>query len=279
MAAVAWTARHGGFRTEWQWDTTQAASGRNEMIDRAPFDGARHVREIKAGLPAALRVAQRVALAGGTPSVPPRPAAERLAFSVPEMRRMDDFHTQLIARLPKLRLWAWALTRDQTMSEDLVQDTMVCALRSRDSFTLGTNLQAWLHRILYNQFISALRRRRETRDLDEVSEEHFAIAPQYENQLVLKELRRAFWRLQSSHRELLVMLLVQGMTYDDIAAATGLPAGTIKSRVSRARMQMRLWLLGEDGPATQPDRAGRRNSAPIRAERVRTRDPDPEVRP
>lgn len=137
---------------------------------------------------------------------------------------MDDFHTQMVALLPKLRVWARTLARDRAMSEDLVQDTVVCALRGRDGFTPGTNLRAWLYCILRNQHISALRRQRETHGLDELSEERFAMAPQHENRLMLQELRQAFWRLQPDNREAL-MLVIQGMSYEEIAAAPGCSCG------------------------------------------------------
>lgn len=168
---------------------------------------------------------------------------------------MDDFHTQLIALLPRLRGWAWMLARDRMAGEDLAQETVACALRSRNGFTPGTNLRAWLYRILHNRFVSARRRQRrqETQDLDAVPEEYFAMAPQHENRLVLKELWHALQRLQPGSREALMMRAIQGLSYEEIAAATGLPLGTVKSQVHRARLQLWRWLLDEDDPAMELD--------------------------
>src|SRR5947208_1172806 len=60
----------------------------------------------------------------------------------------DDFHTNLVAVLPKLRIQALALTRNRAAADDLVQDTAMNALAAQDSFTPGTNFRAWIHRIL-----------------------------------------------------------------------------------------------------------------------------------
>ena len=71
----------------------------------------------------------------------------------------NEFHSQLIPLLPRLRVQALALTRNRAAAEDLVQDAVANALAAQDSFTPGTNFAAWMHRILRNRFISTLRKR------------------------------------------------------------------------------------------------------------------------
>jgi len=156
-----------------------------------------------------------------------------------------SFHDQVIAILPKLRVQALALTRNRSAAEDLVQDAVCNALSAQQSFIPGTNFPAWMHRILRNRFISNLRKRRDTTDIDDVPSSVFATEAPHEDRLALKELASAMTRLPSDQREALVMVVVHGMSYEALAQATGCAVGTAKSRVFRARRQLETWLLGE----------------------------------
>ena len=158
-----------------------------------------------------------------------------------------SFHDQIIAILPKLRVQALALTRNRAAAEDLVQDAVCNALSAQDSFIPGTNFAAWMHRILRNRFISNLRKRRDTTDIEDVPSSAFATDAPHEDRLALKELGHAMTRLPSDQREALVMVVVHGMSYEALAEATGCAVGTAKSRVFRARRQLEAWLLGERG--------------------------------
>jgi RNA polymerase sigma-70 factor (ECF subfamily) len=153
------------------------------------------------------------------------------------------FHDQVIAQLPKLRIQALALTRNRTAAEDLVQDAVCNALSASQTFIPGTNFPAWMHRILRNRFISNLRKRRDTTDIADVPEGLFATG---EGQcLELKELAKALDRLPPHQREALVMVVVHGINYEDLAAQTRVAVGTAKSRVFRARRQLEAWLLND----------------------------------
>ena len=160
-----------------------------------------------------------------------------------------EFHTQLVALVPKLRIQALALTRNRAAAEDLVQDAVANALAAQDSFTPGTNFAAWMHRILRNRFISTLRKQRETTDIEDLPSSAFAVSAAHEDRMVLKELSRALGRLPADQREALFMVVLQGMSYEEVAEATGCAVGTAKSRVFRARRQLQAWLAGEERPA------------------------------
>jgi len=157
----------------------------------------------------------------------------------------STFHEQVIAILPKLRIQALALIRNRAAAEDLVQDAVCNALSAQSSFIPGTNFPAWMHRILRNRFISNLRKRRDTTDIDDVPAHTFATEAPHEDRLALKELGHAMTRLPADQREALVMVVVHGMSYEALAEATGCAVGTAKSRVFRARRQLEAWLLGE----------------------------------
>ncbi|MGG5808264.1 sigma-70 family RNA polymerase sigma factor [Falsiroseomonas sp. CW058] len=189
----------------------------------------------------------------------------------------DDFDRQLISLLPRLRVQAVALTRNPTTARDLVQDAVTNALAARGSFTPGTNFAAWMHRILRNRFISDTRKRRPTTDIDDVPQAALATPAAHEDSLVLKELHRALGDLPPLQRETLFMVVLQGMSYEQAAEATGCAVGTAKSRVFRARQQMQLALTGTTRPAgtaQQAAQGGEPHAAARRAGAPKLRHPD-----
>ncbi|GBQ68898.1 DNA-directed RNA polymerase sigma-E/Sigma-24/FecI [Ameyamaea chiangmaiensis NBRC 103196] len=157
----------------------------------------------------------------------------------------QTFHDQVIAILPKLRVQALSLTRNRAAAEDLVQDAVCNALAAQESFIPGTNFPAWMHRILRNRFISDLRRRRDTTDIDDLPPGMFATEASHEDRLVLKDLALALSRLPEEQRTALVLVVMQGMSYEDLAEATNCAVGTAKSRVFRARRQLEAWMNGD----------------------------------
>jgi RNA polymerase sigma-70 factor, ECF subfamily len=169
-----------------------------------------------------------------------------------------EFHSQLVALVPKLRIQALALTRNRAAAEDLVQDAVANALAAQESFTPGTNFAAWMHRILRNRFISTLRKQRETTDIEDLPSSAFAVGAAHEDRMVLKELSKAVGRLPSDQREALFMVVLQGMSYEEVADATGCAVGTAKSRVFRARRQLQAWLAGEERPVSSLPKADER---------------------
>ena len=161
------------------------------------------------------------------------------------MQQHDGFHDLLITGLPRLRAHAHALTRNPAAADDLVQDAVANALTARDSFTPGTNFRAWIHRILYNRFINDTRKWHATMGLDDMPETLPGISGAQEDRLILGELRGAIGRLPADHRAALLMVALQGMSYEDVAEVTGCAVGTAKSRVFRARRQLQAALLGK----------------------------------
>lgn len=160
---------------------------------------------------------------------------------------IGDFHQQLTAILPRLRIYALSLTRNRDQADDLVHDTVVKALAGRQSFQLGTNLAAWLFRIQRNEFISGLRRQRPTVPVDSTVAESLSHPPHQESGLIMREFLTAFSKLAPTQREALLLAVVEGQPYDVIAAHTGVSVGTVKSRISRARDRLEDLLMDGDG--------------------------------
>ena len=159
---------------------------------------------------------------------------------------LHDFHEQLKTILPRLRVYALSLTRDRDSADDLVHDTVVKALTGRKSFQPGTNLSAWVFRIQRNEFISGLRRTRPTVPVDSVIADSLSHPAHQESRLVMREFMCAFGKLAATQREALLLAVLEGQSYEVIAAHTAVSVGTVKSRISRARDTLERLLLEGD---------------------------------
>jgi RNA polymerase sigma-70 factor (ECF subfamily) len=157
-----------------------------------------------------------------------------------------DFHVDLKILLPRLRIYALSLTRNRDRADDLVQNTVVKSLVGRHSFRPGTNFGAWLFRIQRNEFISGLRRERQTVPLDDAITNRLSHAPTQEGGLIMREFTKAFGQLASCKREALLLAVLEGWSYERIAALSGVSVGTVKSRISRARSALKEMLTGEE---------------------------------
>jgi RNA polymerase sigma-70 factor (ECF subfamily) len=145
----------------------------------------------------------------------------------------------MLELLPNLRAFAFSLTNDPIMVDDLVQETVLRAWANIDHFKRGSNLGAWLFTILRHAFYTAYRKRRhEVEDPIGVHAARLKVLPEQEMAMAMAELRSALAHLPSSHREALLLVSVEGRTYEEVALIQGVAVGTIKSRVNRARTQL-----------------------------------------
>ena len=144
----------------------------------------------------------------------------------------ETFRDLLLAHLPALRQQALALTRNRADADDLVQATVVNALAAQASFALGTNFRAWTMRILRNRFFSNIRARRETVAFDDHMAARFTCSGGQEDHIAIQELRRNLARLPADDRLLLMMISVQGLSYEQASEQFGVAVGTLKSYVS-----------------------------------------------
>lgn len=152
------------------------------------------------------------------------------------MPEKDPFVDGVLECLPHLRGFAHLLARDHAHAEDLVQETVLRAISHRHQFQPGTSLRRWLIVILRNRYFSDRRRNvhRATVPLDANVNEPFGSGGQ-EEVVQFKDFERQFRKLPDAHREALLLVGVNGFSYEEAAQITGRAIGTIKSRVSRAR--------------------------------------------
>ena len=160
---------------------------------------------------------------------------------------MNDFHRRLEGEIPRLRRYARALTRNAVRADDLVQDTLARALRKEHLWQPGTDLRAWLFTIMHNQNVNEVGRA--MRDDTTVDVENCASVliaatdPTASRQL--SELERALGELPEEQRQVILLVGLEGMSYEDAAAVLTVPIGTIRSRLSRGRDALRK-LMGRE---------------------------------
>lgn len=168
-----------------------------------------------------------------------------------------DFKSEFLRLVPSLRAFARSLCGNMSLADDLTQEALMRAWDNRDSFQPGTNMQAWLFTILRNSFYSSIRKRsREIEDPEGIHAQKLEIAPQQQNGLELKELRRGLALLPIEQREAIVLVGASGYSYEEAAKICNCAIGTIKSRVSRARRTLMSHVEGEAlSDSTLPDPA------------------------
>ncbi len=162
---------------------------------------------------------------------------------------MTGFHDELKRMLPRLRVIARGMTRNACAADDLVQEAVAKALAGQHGFAPGTNFGGWIYRILRNEFISSIRRQRPTVDIADVAESLLSRPPSQEDRLVVNRLGRELQALPAAQREALLLVAIEGVGYEEISARLGVPVGTAKSWVFRARRTLQARLL-DDGSRT-----------------------------
>ncbi|MGC0055825.1 sigma-70 family RNA polymerase sigma factor (plasmid) [Brucella pituitosa] len=154
------------------------------------------------------------------------------------MLSQPNFEDELMQLLPALTQFARSLCRQSADAEDLVQETLVKALKNREKYQPYGSLKSWLFTIMKNSFCSRFKRaRRETALGDEGGP--VINAPQ-EMAIELQDVGRAYTKLSESHRNVIDMVVFNGLSYQHAATQSGCTIGTIESRLCRARMQLEL---------------------------------------
>ena len=160
----------------------------------------------------------------------------------------SDLRRDLLHLLPDLRAFARFLVRDRVIADDLLQDAVVRALAALPQFQPGTNFKAWLFTILRNLFYEqARRRRRELAALSAHMPPPEAARADQSDAAEMRDLQQVLWRLPPLLREALVLVGAQELTHDEAARICGVPVGTMKARVSRARAQLAIIMRTDGG--------------------------------
>ena len=156
---------------------------------------------------------------------------------------------EITALIPRLRRYARALTGDRFFADDLVQDTLERAWGRIYLWRPGSDLRAWLFTIMHNLHVNQARTRRSEDSIDPRNEPmEFAARPSQEERLEITDLTMALRRLPDEQREVLLLVGLEEMSYQEAAKVLAVPLGTIMSRLFRGRERLRA--LMSEGSST-----------------------------
>lgn len=145
-------------------------------------------------------------------------------------------NNQLITEMPKLHKFAIRLTHNRADSEDLLQSTLLKAIEKKDRFETGSNLFAWTSKIMFNQFLNNCRRKKHDTHYDPQEAINRARVDETQSlHMDCYKVGQAFDTLSPDHKDVVVKICLEGKSYARAAAETGVPVGTVRSRLSRAR--------------------------------------------
>jgi len=161
----------------------------------------------------------------------------------------------MVAVLPQLRRFAYGLTGTVADGDDLVQATCERAIANLDKWEIGTRLDSWMFRIAQNLHRNSLRdRRSQAQKLVDLGKEMASSTDgqrHQDNRSTLEAVRRFVALLPDDQKTILLLVCVEGRSYKEAAEITGLPQGTVTSRLGRARAALRDYLENGIAPAGQ----------------------------
>jgi len=152
---------------------------------------------------------------------------------------MTSFMEEVKEALPAMRAFARSLTRDATSADDLVQDALVRLITAQERFIPGSSFKAWAFTVIRNRFVDQYRRKRyaDSRQSELNGAERIQAAPQ-DSVMEFRDMTCAFWELPAAFREVLILVGVHDLSYEEAAEIIGCPIGTVRSRLSRARARL-----------------------------------------
>jgi RNA polymerase sigma-70 factor (ECF subfamily) len=156
----------------------------------------------------------------------------------------------LVALIPRLRRYARALVGERAAADDLVQDTLERAWSKLHLYRHGTDLRAWLFMVMHNVHVNQVRAARPTAALEDDMPELAQRAVQGDA-LLVRDLERALAMLPAAQCEVLLLVALEDLSYEETARVLGIPIGTVMSRLARAREKLRALMYGKGGGKLQ----------------------------
>ncbi len=163
---------------------------------------------------------------------------------------MSTFNALVVEQIPRLRRYARALTGDRERADDLVQDCLERACSRGHMWQRGTDIRAWLFTVMHNIHANQARRYNNGPDFIPL-EDHgsaSAVSMNHGSGLELRDLQTAIAALPAEQREVLLLVCVEEMKYEEVADLLEVPAGTVMSRLHRARERLRVLIQGTGRP-------------------------------
>lgn len=158
---------------------------------------------------------------------------------------MEEFAAQFAQYIPRLRRYARALTGERFTADDLVQDTLERAWTKAALWRPGSDLRAWLFTVMHNVYVNQVRSRAAQPPPGFEDEAvNLPDRPRQSDFLEVRDLDVALARLPDEQREVLLLVALEQLSYEEAARALGIPIGTVMSRLSRARERLRRVMAG-----------------------------------
>jgi RNA polymerase sigma-70 factor (ECF subfamily) len=163
-----------------------------------------------------------------------------------EEARFVKFSHDIEEHIPRLRRYARALAGDGPRADDLVQDTLERALNKFHLWRRGSDLRAWLFTVMHNIFVNQVRQGGMASSFVPLEDGamDIPVKPNQEDGLVMRDLASALGQLPEEYREVVLLVGLEQMQYGEVAEVLGIPVGTVMSRLSRGREQLRLIMAG-----------------------------------
>jgi len=158
---------------------------------------------------------------------------------------MESVNTLITEQIPRLRRYARALTGDSISADDLVQDTLERAWSKLHLWQRGSDMRPWIFSIMHNTFINHIRKNQiTTASLDDEANE-ISSPETYEESFGMRDLASSILKLPHEYREVILLVGLEQMQYEEAAQVLGIPLGTVMSRLSRGREKLRALMAGE----------------------------------
>jgi len=161
---------------------------------------------------------------------------------------LNEFTVRVQDLIPRLRRYARALTGERSAADDLVQDTLERAWAKLHLWRRGSDLRAWLFTIMHNVYVNQVRARANLASVpldDDLAE--LPVRPTQSDMLEVRDIDAALRRLPSGQREVVLLVALERMSYQETASTLGIPIGTVMSRLARARERLRIMLAESAG--------------------------------
>lgn len=160
---------------------------------------------------------------------------------------MQSFESRLVEQIPRLRRYARALNTDTQSADDLVQDTLERALNKKLLWRKNSRLRPWLFTIMHNLFINHIHRHGASQQMIELDDNIRDISSNPESDVYTQQLKVCIGRLPNDQKQIFLLVSLEGFAYEEVAKITGIPVGTVMSRLSRAREKLRRQIESKDG--------------------------------
>jgi len=162
---------------------------------------------------------------------------------------VDDFNRLIAEHIPRLRRYSRALLRDRAHADDLLQDTLERAWDKRRLWRSDSNLRAWLFTIMHNVFVNQ-RRQEKSRPTVAMDEEALSVSGNNsaEQPVLLRDIENALEALSIEYREVVVLIGLEQLRYEEAAEVLNIPIGTVMSRLARGREKLRTLMSGANAP-------------------------------